>query len=102
MCIPGSLLLFSAKMVEIDVAEVGTKNNEMCFLPPNYLLSNYLHLLYLFTLCWHTGDNVRLSDVVKFCVWSFGSVVCRKGEGGHNRSPPVTCLMQFVYICVNS
>ena len=24
------------------------------------------HLLYLFSFCWHTGDNVRLSDVVKF------------------------------------
>ena len=26
----------------------------------------FLHLLHLFTLCWYTGDNVRLSDVVKF------------------------------------
>ena len=25
----------------------------------------FLHLLHLFTFCWHTGDYVRLSDVVK-------------------------------------
>ena len=40
MCIPGSVLLFSAKIVEIDVAELGTNNNEICSLRPNYLLSN--------------------------------------------------------------
>ena len=33
---------------------------------PNLLLRpNYIHLLHLFTFCWHTRDNVRLSDVVK-------------------------------------
>ena len=26
----------------------------------------FLHLFHLFAFCWHTGDNVRLSDVVKF------------------------------------
>ena len=61
MCILGSILLFLAEIVEIDVAEAGTKNNEICS-----LLSNcFLHLLHLFAFCWHTGDNVRLSDVVK-------------------------------------
>ena len=62
MCILGSILLFLAEIVEIDVAEAGTKNNEICS-----LLSNcFLHLLHLFAFCWYTGDNVRLSDVVKF------------------------------------
>ena len=62
MCILGSILLFLTEIVEIDVAEAGTKNNEICS-----LLSNcFLHLLHLFAFCWHTGDNVRLSDVVKF------------------------------------
>ena len=62
MCILGSILLFLAEIVEIDVAEAGTqKNNEICS-----LLSNCFHLLHLFTFYWHTGDNVRLSDVVKF------------------------------------
>ena len=62
MCIRGSILLFLAEIVEIDVAEAGTKNNEICS-----LLSNcFLHLLHLFAFFfWHTGDNVRLSDVVK-------------------------------------
>ena len=63
MCILGSILLFLAEIVEIDVAEAGTKNNEICS-----LLSNcFLHLLHLFAFCWYTVDNVRLSDVVKLC-----------------------------------
>ena len=64
MCILGSILLFLAEIVEIDVAEAGTKNNEICSLLSKLC---FLHLLHLFTFCWHTGDNVRLSDVVK-CV----------------------------------
>ena len=64
MCILGSVLLI---LVEIDLAEVDTKSNEICSLRLNYLLFNcFLHLLHLFTFCCHTGDNVRLSDVVKF------------------------------------
>ena len=42
MCILGGVLLFLAEIVEIDVAEVGTKNNEICSLRPTYLLSNYV------------------------------------------------------------
>ena len=43
MCILGGVLLFLAKIVEIDVAEVGKKkNNEICSLRPTYLLSNYV------------------------------------------------------------
>ena len=30
MCIPGSVLLLLAEIVETDVAEVGTQNNEIC------------------------------------------------------------------------
>ena len=59
MCILGSILLFLA---EIDVAEAGTKNNEICS-----LLSNYVFYIYCISLHFvGTGDNVRLSDVVKF------------------------------------
>ena len=35
MCIPGSVLLFLAKIVKIDVAEVGTQNNEICSCGPD-------------------------------------------------------------------
>ena len=67
MCIPGTVLLFTAKIFEIDVAEIGTKNKEISSLRPTYLLSNYVStLLHLSEFCWHTGDNVRLIDVVKF------------------------------------
>ena len=67
MCILESILLFLAEIVKIDVAEAGTKNNEICSLLSKLC---FLHLLHLFTFCWHTGDNVRLSDVVKFnSVW---------------------------------
>ena len=35
----------------------------------NYVLFNcFVHLLHLFPFCWHTGDNVRLSDVVKLAL----------------------------------
>ena len=33
-----------------------------------YSPTMFLHWLHLFTLCWHTRDNVRLSDVVKFAL----------------------------------
>ena len=58
MCIPGFVLLFSVKIVEIDVAEVGTKNNKICSFLLFYMP---LHVV-------GAGDNVRLSDVhvVKF------------------------------------
>ena len=35
MCIPVNVLLFLAKIVEIDVAEVGTQNNEICSCGPD-------------------------------------------------------------------
>ena len=67
MCILGGVLLFLTEIVEIDVAEVGAKNNEICSFRPTYLRSNYVFYIYcISTFCWHTGDNVRLSDVVKF------------------------------------
>ena len=51
-------MLFSVKIVEIDVAEVGTKNNKICSFLLFYMP---LHVV-------GAGDNVRLSDVhvVKF------------------------------------
>ena len=62
MCILGSVLLFLAEIVEIDVAEVG----KIWSLRPNYLLSNSVVYIYCISaFCWPTGDNVRLSDVVK-------------------------------------
>ena len=46
MCIMGSNLLFLAEIVEIDVAEAGTKkNNEICS-----LLSNYVFYIYCISL----------------------------------------------------
>ena len=63
MCILGSSLLFLAEIVEIDVADAGTKNERNLLFA---LQLCFLHLLHLFAFCWHTGDNVRLSDVVKF------------------------------------
>ena len=45
MCILGSILLFLAEIVEIDVAEAGTKNNEICS-----LLSNYVFYIYCISL----------------------------------------------------
>ena len=44
------VLLFSARIVEIDVAEVGTSNNEICSWRPNYLLSNYVFNIYYISL----------------------------------------------------
>ena len=67
MCILGSGLLFLAEIVEIGVVKAGTKNNEICSAAEIFTLQlRFPHLLYLFSFCWHTGDNVRLSDVVKF------------------------------------
>ena len=64
MFIMGSVVLFLA---EIDVAELGTKQRNLLFAAELFLLSScFLYLLHLFAFCWHTGDNVRLSDVVKF------------------------------------
>ena len=40
MCIPGSLLLFSVKIFEIDVTEVDTQNNKICSLWPIYIHVN--------------------------------------------------------------
>ena len=68
MCIPGSALRVLAKIVEIDVSEVGTQNNKICSLQPNHISTLqlcFLHLFHLFAFCWHTGDNVRLSAWVK-------------------------------------
>ena len=75
MCILGSVLLFLTEIVEIDVAEVGTKKRNLLFAAELFTLQLcFLHLLHLFTLFWHTaGDNVRLSDVVKFF---FNILVC--------------------------
>ena len=50
MCILGSVLLFLAEIVEIDVVEVGTKNNEICSLQPNYSISNYVFYIYCISL----------------------------------------------------
>ena len=67
MSILESILLFLAEIVEIGVAEAGIKNNEICSLRPKFLLSSYVfHIYCISSFCWHTGDNVRLSDVVKF------------------------------------
>ena len=70
MCILGGVLLFLAEIVEIDVAEVGKKKQRnLLFAAELFTLQLcFLHLLHLFTPCWHTGDNVRLSDVVKFII----------------------------------
>ena len=51
MCILGDFLLFLAEIVEIDVAKVGTKNNEICSLRPIYLLSCYV--FYIYCISWH-------------------------------------------------
>ena len=47
MCILGSILLFLTEIVEIDVAEAGTKNNEICSLLSNYMFSTFMHLCIL-------------------------------------------------------
>ena len=50
----GSVLLFLAKIVEINVAEVGTKQQNLLFAAERFTLQLcFLHLLHLFT------DNVR-------------------------------------------
>ena len=69
MCILGGVLLFLAKIVEIDFAEVGKKTTKFALCGrPIYSTTMFSNLLHLFTFCWHTEDNVRLSDVVKFVV----------------------------------
>ena len=57
MSIPGSILLFLAKIVEIDVGEVGTQNNEICSLRPIYLLFSYVFYIFasLYMLLAHGG-----------------------------------------------
>ena len=67
MCILVGVILFLVEIVEIDVAEVGTnKQGNLLFAADLFTLQLcFLHLLHPFTFCWHTGDNVRLSDVVK-------------------------------------
>ena len=49
MCILGSILLFLAEIVEIDVAEAGTKNNEICSLLSNYVFYIYASLHFVGT-----------------------------------------------------
>ena len=66
MCIPRSILRFFTKIVEIDVPEVCTQINQNLLFAAELFTLCFLHLFHLFTLCWYTGDNVRLSDVVKF------------------------------------
>ena len=63
MCILGSILLFLAEIVEIDVAEGGTKKTTKFALCSPTMFSTFVASLYI--LLAH-GDNVRLSDVVKF------------------------------------
>ena len=55
MCIPGSVVLFSAKIVEIDVAEIGTKNNEfaLCGRTISNYVSTFIASLYTYTLLAH-------------------------------------------------
>ena len=48
MCILGSILLFLAEIVEIDVAEAGTKN-EICSLLSNYVFYIYASLHFVGT-----------------------------------------------------
>ena len=57
MCIAESVLLFLAKIVEIDVAEVGTQNNEICSLWPIYLPHSYVFYIFacLYMLLAHGG-----------------------------------------------
>ena len=66
MCIPRSILRFFTKIVEIDVPEVCTQINQNLLFAAELFTLCFLHLFHLVTLCWYTGDNVRLSDVVKF------------------------------------
>ena len=63
---------FWPKSSKFDVAEVGIKKQRnLLFAADLFTLQLcFLHLLHLFTICWHTGDNVRLSDVVKFSIKS--------------------------------
>ena len=44
MCILGSVLLFLAEIVEIDVAEVSTKNDEIVFAAELCFLHYYISL----------------------------------------------------------
>ena len=62
------------------------KATKICSLRLNCLLCSYVFCIYcVFTCCWHTGDDVRLSDVVKLVV-SLG----------------VLTKMQFLKTCNNS
>ena len=46
MCILGSILLFLAEIVEINVAEAGTKNNKICsLLSVFYMYWSSLHFV---------------------------------------------------------
>ena len=72
MCILGGVLLFLAKIVEIDVAEVGKKKKTKFALcgRPIYSPTMFSTSVASLYICWPTGDDVRLSDVVKlsFCL----------------------------------
>ena len=68
MYIPGSVLLFWAKIVEIYVAEVGTKKKRHLLFATELFTLELCFYIYCISEFWHTGDNVRLSDVVKFTV----------------------------------
>ena len=62
---PGKRFALFGRNREIDVAEVSTKKRRNLLFA---LQLRFLHLLHLFLFCWHTEDNVRLSDVVKLNV----------------------------------
>ena len=65
--LPGKHFALFAEIVETDDAEIGVKTAEFALCGQTICSPLcFLHLLHLFTFCLHTGDNVRLSDVVKF------------------------------------
>ena len=56
MCILGSVLLFLTEIVEIDVAEVGTKKRNLLFAAELFTLQLcFLHLVHLYMLLAHGG-----------------------------------------------
>ena len=65
MCILGSV--FWPKSSKLTSPKLAQKKQRNLLFAAELFSHCFLHLLHLFTFCWNTGDNVRLSDVVKFC-----------------------------------
>ena len=66
---------------------------------PPAMFSAFIHL---FAFCWHTGDNVRLSDVVKLYIGFYGSRLRAKARPELAERKDIRKLLQELSLIVLS